>query len=131
MTKKRKQFLDDLWMNSEVGRWATAKAYENKEESDKILNEVFEKGYLKYRPVLVSLEQLLAETEDEEKDALIENLMQQEKMLSDKVKNELKNDDEAKAYCLALEEENYDLVGVMIAYEFSMLDLLYTADRQQ
>ena len=109
MTKKRKQFLDDLWMNSEVGRWATAKAYENREESDKILNEVFEKGYL----------------------APLEYLMQQEKMLSDKVKNELKNDDEAKAYCLALEEENYDLVGVMIAYEFSMLDLLYTADRQQ
>ena len=81
----------------------------SKEESDKILNEVFEKGYL----------------------APLEYLMQQEKMLSDKVKNELKNDDEAKAYCLALEEENYDLVGVMIAYEFSMLDLLYTADRQQ
>ena len=39
-------------------------------------NGVFEKGYLKYRPVLVSLEQLLAETEDEEKDALIEKLSQ-------------------------------------------------------
>ena len=42
----------------------------------KTYNGVFEKGYLKYRPVLVSLEQLLAETEDEEKDALIEKLSQ-------------------------------------------------------
>ena len=32
----------------------------------KTYNGVFEKGYMKYRPVLVSLEQLLAETEDEE-----------------------------------------------------------------
>ena len=42
----------------------------------KTYNGVFEKGYMKYRPVLVSLEQLLAETEDEEKDALIEKLSQ-------------------------------------------------------
>ena len=42
----------------------------------KTYNGVFEKGYMKYRPVLVSLEQLLAETEDEEQDALIEKLSQ-------------------------------------------------------
>ena len=42
----------------------------------KTYNGVFEKGYMKYRPVLVSLEQRLAETEDEEKDALIEKLSQ-------------------------------------------------------
>ena len=44
--------------------------------AEKHTTEIFEKGYLKYRPVLVSLEQLLAETEDEEKDALIEKLSQ-------------------------------------------------------
>lgn len=103
MTEQRKQYLDSLWVNSEVGRWAIAEAEGNKAEADGILETLFKKGYM---PPL-------------------EHLVEQEKALSQKVKKELKNTAEGKEYCIALEKTNNTLVEVMIAYGFSMLDLFY------
>lgn len=101
MTKQRKKYLDDLWMNSEVGRWAIAEAEGNRAKADGILESLFKKGYL----------------------SPLEHLMEEEKALYQKVKKELKNVAEGKDYCMALEKANNALVGVMVAYDFSMLDL--------
>mgnify|MGYP007097240063 CR=1 FL=1 len=103
MKKQRKQYLDDLWMNSEVGRWTKAVSVGDKKESDKILNELFKTGYL--NP--------------------LEYLMEQEKELCREIRKELKDASEGRAYVLALEEKNCELVDVMVAYEFSILDLYY------
>ena len=103
MTEQRKRYLDSLWMDSEVGRWSRAEAEGNQAEAEKNSEELFKKGYV----------------------SPMEHLMEQEKGLSQKVKKELKNTAEGKDYCMALEKANNALVGVMVAYDFSMLDLYY------
>lgn len=101
MTKQRKKYLDDLWLNSEVGCWARAEASEKKEDAQNILQTLFEKGHL--NP--------------------LDYLMTQEKEMYQKVKSELTDPNEGKEYMLELERDSCDLLDIMVAYEFSMLDL--------
>lgn len=64
MTEQRKQYLDSLWLHSEVGRWAIAEAEGNKAEAEEIFEKLFKKGYT----------------------SPLEHLINQEKTLSQKVK---------------------------------------------
>lgn len=102
MTKERKEYLDSIWMNTDVGKWTIALAQGQDEKADEIKDKIFE--------VCPSP---------------IHALMDEEKEAYKKIKAELSSKDEGKEYIQMLEKENYDLVGVMIAYEFSMLDLYY------
>lgn len=101
MTKKRKQQLDNLWMNTEVGKWAIALADGRKDEADKICDELFQNGHV----------------------APVEYILDEEKKLSMILKEELLNKKEGREYMDALEKESYSLVDIMVAYEFSLLDL--------
>lgn len=88
-------------MDTDVGKWAIAISKDRKEEADKIRKKLFTQGYL--NPV--------------------NHLMSTEKALAEKVRAELKNPMEGKEYLSELEKNNYSLVDVMVAYEFSLLDL--------
>lgn len=101
MTKKRKQQLDRLWMDTEVGKWAIALADGRKDEADKICTDLFKKGHV----------------------APVEYILDEEKKLSMILKEELQYKKEGREYMDALEKENYSLVDIMVAYEFSILDL--------
>ncbi len=103
MTEERKKYLDSLWMDTDVGKWAIFKSEEKQEEADKILERLSREGwFLPY-----------------------ERLMSEEKELSEKVKSELNSMAEGKEYVLELEKSDYDLVGIMVAHEFALLDMYY------
>ena len=88
-------------MDTDVGKWAIAISKDQKEEADKIREKLFAQGHF----------------------APVEYLMSMEKALAEKVRTELKDSMEGKEYLSELEKNNYSLVGVMVAYEFSLLDL--------
>ncbi len=104
MEKKRKKYLDSLWMDTDVGRWAQCKARGDESGADKIREELFSKGHL----------------------SPIDYLMNQERQAAKSIKQELKSIDEGKHYILEIEKSNPDLFYIMYAYEFSLLDLYYT-----
>lgn len=101
MTKDRKKHLDDLWMNTDVGKWASALADGRKEDADKICDELFQNGHF----------------------APVEYLLDKEKKLGMAVKEELQYMGEGREYIDMIEKNNYNLVDIMIAYEFSLLNL--------
>ena len=101
MTNDRKKQLDDLWMNTDVGKWAIALADGRKEDADKICDELFRNGHV----------------------APVEYLLDREKKLGKALKEELKYRGEGRKYMDAVEENNYNLIDIMVAYEFSLLDL--------
>ena len=103
MTKERKQYLDGLWMNTDVGKWAIFLAEEKHKEAENVLEDIFKRGYYDSYNYLMEIE----------------------KESCQKIKNALSNIKEGKEYIQMLEKENYDLVGVMVAHEFSMLELFY------
>ena len=103
MTDERKKYLDGVWLNTEVGRWAVFLAMGKNDDADKILDEIFDRGYI----------------------APYEYIMNEEKKLCQKVKSELLSPEEGKEYVLELEKSNYDLVDIMVAHEFTLLDLYY------
>ena len=103
MDEARKKQLDNLWMKTDVGEWAIALSQGQDKKADEIINKIF-----KERPDPYWF------------------LMNEEKELCRKIKTELSSKDEGKEYIQMLEKENYDLVGVMVAHDFSMLDLFYT-----
>lgn len=101
MTKERKRYLDDLWMNTDVGKWASAIADGRRNEANKICDGLFQSGYV----------------------IPVEHLLDEEKKVGIAVKRELKYKGEGREYMDSLEENNYNLVDIMVAYEFSLLDL--------
>ena len=101
MTNDRKKYLDNLWMNTDVGKWAIALADSRKEDADKIRDQLFQNGH--YAPV--------------------EYLLDEEKRIGMALKEELQYKGEGREYIDMLEESHYNLVGIMVAYEFSLLDL--------
>lgn len=103
MTEERKKYLDSLWLNTEVGRWTSYLADGKPDDADKVLEKAFDKGYI----------------------TPYEFLMAEEKMLCEKVKSELISEAEGREYLLELEKSNYDLIDIMVAHEFSLLDLYY------
>lgn len=105
MDKKRKQEIDNLWMNTNVGKWAIALADGKKEEAEEILNKIFEINLSPYQ-----------------------YLMDEEKEVCKKLKKMFKDAEEGKEYILKLEEENGNLVDIMVAHEFSMLDFYQHGD---
>lgn len=102
MTKERKKYLDSLWINTDVGKWAIALAKGQDEKTDEIMNKIFE---MHPRPYSF--------------------LMDEEKEVCKKIKAELSNKDEGKEYIQELEKESPELLDIMVAHEFSMLDLYY------
>lgn len=101
MEEKRKKEIDRMWMDTDVGKWAVALAQERREDAESILNKIFEIHPAPY-----------------------EYLMMQEKELYKKIKKTISHE-EGKEYILKLEKENSDLVDIMVAHEFSMLELYY------
>ena len=102
MIKERKEYLDSLWMNTDVGKWVTALSKGQDEKACEIMDKIFE---VHPHP--------------------IQALMDEEKEAYKKIKAELSSKDEGKDYIKTLEKENSDLLDIMIAYEFSMLNLFY------
>lgn len=101
MTKDRKKQLNDLWMNTDVGKWAIALADGRKDDADKICDELFQNGHV----------------------APVEYLLDEEKKLGMALKEALKYKGEGREYMDVIEESHYSLVDIMVAYEFSLLDL--------
>lgn len=106
MDKKRKEYIDSLWMDSKVGRWAKFLSEGNKDAANKITRKLFDEGHLDHNRYLI----------------------EEEKQLCQKVKFELRDAEEGKEYILELEKNNYNLVGVMVAYDFTLLDLYYESE---
>ena len=104
MLKERKEYLDSLWMDTDVGKWVLALSKGQKEEADKIREELFDQGILDP----------------------IGYIMGEENALCDKVRAALQDPEEVNEFLDELEKCNYGLIDVMVAYEFSMLDL-YTS----
>ena len=103
MTQERKKYLDGLWMNTEVGRWARCKARGDDSGADRIRETLFSQGYL----------------------SPMDYLINQEGKVFERIKQELKSVDEGKSYLLEIEKSDPNLLDVMVAYECSLLDLYY------
>lgn len=103
MDKQRTRFLDSLWMNSDVGKWLELEASGNRESADRMLQNLFDAGHL--NP--------------------LEYLLEQEKEITKRLKNEFRNLDEAREYLTDLDERKNEMVDVMVAYDFSLIDIYY------
>lgn len=102
MDEKRKKQIDNLWMDTDVGKWALALANEQTNEADEILKNIFKTNPSPYQ-----------------------YLMDEEKELCNKIVEELSSEEEGKEYIQELEKKTPKLVDVMVAHEFSMLDMFY------
>lgn len=100
MDKKRKYQLDSIWFGTKLGKWAIALSKNDKEKADLILEEIFKQTPTPYN-----------------------YLMEEEKKLTKALKNKLRDKKEGKEYLLQLEKDNSDLLDIMIAHDFSMLDI--------
>lgn len=100
MDKERKRQLDEIWLNTELGKWAIALSKDDKEKADSILEEIFNKTPTPYN-----------------------YLMEEEKKLTKELKNSLRYKKEGKEYLMQLENDNSELLDIMIAHDFLMLDI--------
>lgn len=101
MTKERKKDIDNLWINTDFGKWVLLASEGKTDEA----NDLF-----------VQIGSSFPWSVD-----------QVEQELSAKIANELDNADEFDEYLKMLDEENYDLVGFMISQDifgkvFSLLN---------
>lgn len=102
MDDKRKKQIDNLWMDTDVGKWAIALANGQNNDADEILKKIFKINPSPYQ-----------------------YLMDEEKELCNKIVSELSSEEEGKEYIQELEKKTPKLVDVMVAHEFSMLDMFY------
>lgn len=91
MDKERKKEIDDLWMNTDYGKYVLLAASEKYDEANKILEKITNERPFSYDEV--------------------------EKEISRKIADELKNEAEFDDYMRLLDDENYDLVEFMIAHD--------------
>lgn len=91
MDKERKKEIDDLWMNTDYGKYVLLAASEKYDEANKILEKITNEWPFSYDEV--------------------------EKEISRKIADELKNEAEFDDYMRLLDDENYDLVEFMISHD--------------
>lgn len=118
MDKKRKAYLDSLWRGSAVGKWSSLLAQNNRKEADELMEKIFQSAFDANGNII-------------RPDAVnpYNYLIDQEKQLCDVIKSELKNKKEGKDYVMALDIEDSDLMDIMVAYEFSILNLYYEDEK--
>ena len=88
MDKKRKAYIDSLWMNTKVGQYIIARSQEKKEVADQLFEEIFWEEYLSYD--------------------------QSEAEVCKAVAKELSGEYEFDEYLRLLDKENHRLVGYII-----------------
>lgn len=91
MDKVRKKKIDNLWMNTDYGKYVLLAASEKYDEANKILEEIISKPPFSRNEV--------------------------EKEISRKIAKELKNEAEFDDYMRLLDDENYELVGFMVSHD--------------
>ena len=91
MDKKRKEYIDSLWMDTLFGKWVLAAAAGRNEEAERIGDIILES----YPYTLENSERLLCE----------------------KLDAAMEYPGEMEDYLAELDKENYDLVGYMISQD--------------
>ena len=92
--------INKILFDSEVGKWALALSEGRKQEADKILEKIFEINPVPYT-----------------------YLMEQEKEVSNRIKKEFRTLRERKEYLEFLDKKYPDLMDIMVAHGFSILDM--------
>lgn len=91
MNKKRKEYIDSLWKNTELYEWILAVINEDETRAKEIKEALFNKGYF------CMIEQL-----DDE--------------ISETISKEIKNVEEFYEYLKLLDKENSEMVGVIVSH---------------
>ena len=89
MDKKRKEYIDSLWMNTEYGQWVLFASSGEKGKADKLAEKIISSPPF--------------------------SLYELDKEISAKIAEKVKNENEFEEYLKALDKENYDLVDFMIS----------------
>lgn len=106
MNKKRKKYLDDLWIHTDMGKWLQCRAKEDDTGARRILEKLFDMGYI----------------------IPIDYIMEEGKRAYNAVKEALTDVNEGKEYILELEKRNPEWIEVMIAYEIPLMELYDDAE---
>ena len=102
VNKEKKVFIDNLWMESDLGKWCLLMSEGKTEDADGIVRDIVAFTGAKTYMGAVRMK---------------------EKEVSEKMIAAFKDLNEYKEYMLSIEAENADLVGVLIAYDiFSDLE---------
>ena len=100
MIKAKKELIDKLWMETEYGQWLLASASGNKEKADELIKAIKSKYPWDINIV--------------------------DKELCRKIAEHLESIEEYEDYLKLLDDENYELVGFIIAFDAfgSIYDIL-------